>query len=213
MLPPLVLCWVGIPLLRFHLHPSQCRSIGQAIGLTAYPPQRAAIFTMPPHSNLPAYFRLGALFEVSDISTTSEPTVPSGIVSFGPADPVCARHLSCKGSLTPRPEVGSSRSPSYGQPSPSGDDWGQVLRQQDYQGGAAPRPQQCKHFELHCQLDVEQTHPNGASPKTPNVRQCKQGCRFHIKRSRLSKQVILLRRASCSVCPPQSSGCYIAATD
>jgi hypothetical protein len=36
MLPPLVLCWVGIPLLRFHLHPSQCRSIGQIIGLTAY---------------------------------------------------------------------------------------------------------------------------------------------------------------------------------
>jgi hypothetical protein len=43
----MVLCWVGIPLLRFHLHPSQCRSIGQAIGLTAYSPQRAAIFTMP----------------------------------------------------------------------------------------------------------------------------------------------------------------------
>jgi hypothetical protein len=64
----------------------------------------------------PAYFRLGALFEVSDISTTSEPTVPSGIVSFGLADPVCARHLGCKGSLTPRPEVGSLRSPSYGQP-------------------------------------------------------------------------------------------------
>jgi len=63
-----------------------------------------------------AYFRLGALFEASDISTTSEPTVPSGFVSFGPADPVCARRLSCKGSLTPRPEVGSLRSPSYGQP-------------------------------------------------------------------------------------------------
>jgi len=30
--------WVDIPLLRFHRHPSQCRSIGQAIGLTAYPP-------------------------------------------------------------------------------------------------------------------------------------------------------------------------------
>jgi len=24
----LILCWVGIPLLRFHPHPSQCRSIG-----------------------------------------------------------------------------------------------------------------------------------------------------------------------------------------
>jgi len=66
----MVLCWVGIPLLRFHLHPSQCRSIGQAIGLTAYSPQRAAIFTMPPHSNLPRLFRLGALFEPLDIPTT-----------------------------------------------------------------------------------------------------------------------------------------------
>jgi hypothetical protein len=43
----MVLCWVGIPLLRFHPHPSHRRSIGQAIGLTAYPPQRVAIFTMP----------------------------------------------------------------------------------------------------------------------------------------------------------------------
>jgi hypothetical protein len=102
-------------LLRFHPHPSQCRSIGQTIGLTAYPPQRAAIFTMPLLTRTcPTYFRLRALFEVSDISTTSEPTVPSGIVSFGPADPVCARHLSCKGSHTPRPEVGNLRSPSYG---------------------------------------------------------------------------------------------------
>jgi len=102
-------------LLRFHPHPSQRRSIGQTIGLTAYPPQRAAIFTMPLLTRtFPAYFRLRALFEVSDISTTSEPTVPSGIVSFGPADPVCARHLSCKGSPTPRPEVGSLRSPHYG---------------------------------------------------------------------------------------------------
>ena len=114
MLPPLVLCWVGIPSLRFHPHRSQCRSIGQAIGLTAYPPQRAAIFTMPPHSNLPRLFRLRALFEASDISTASEPTVPSGIVSFGLADPVCARHLSCKGSLTPRLKVGSLRSRHYG---------------------------------------------------------------------------------------------------
>jgi len=112
---PILFAWVGIPLLRFHPHPSHRRSIGQTIGLTAYPPQRAAIFTMPPHSNLPAYFRLRALFEASDISTTSEPTVPSGIVSFGPADPVCATHLGCKGSLTPRPEVGSLRSLSYGQ--------------------------------------------------------------------------------------------------
>jgi len=40
----LILCWVGIPLLRFHPHPSHRRSIRQAIGLTAYPPQRAAIF-------------------------------------------------------------------------------------------------------------------------------------------------------------------------
>ena len=86
MLPPLVLCWVGIPLLRFHPHPSQCRSIGQAIGLTAYPPQRAAIFTMRLLTRAcPAYFRLRALFEALDISTTSEPTVPSGIVSFGPS--------------------------------------------------------------------------------------------------------------------------------
>jgi len=56
----------------------------------------------------PAYFRLRALFEASDISTTSEPTVPSGIVSFGPADPVCANHLSCKGlaySTTRRQEL------------------------------------------------------------------------------------------------------------
>ena len=112
----MLLSGVGIPLLRFHPHPSQCRSIGQAIGLTAYPPQRAAIFTMPLLTRtFPAYFRLRALFESSDISTTSEPAVPSGIVSFGPADPVCATHSSCKGSLTPRPEVGSLCSPSYGQ--------------------------------------------------------------------------------------------------
>jgi hypothetical protein len=92
-------------LLRFHPHPSQFRSIGQTIGLTAYPPQRAAIFTTPSLTRTcPAYSRLRALFEASDISTISEPTVPSGIVSFGPADPVCTRHLSCKGSLTPRPK-------------------------------------------------------------------------------------------------------------
>jgi len=99
-------------LLRFHPHPSQCRSIGQTIGLTAYPPQRAAIFTMLLLTRtFPAYFRLRALFEASDISTTSEPTVPSGILSFGPADPVCARHLSCKGSLTPRLKSGACARP------------------------------------------------------------------------------------------------------
>ena len=82
----MVLCWVGIPLLRFHPHPSQRRSIGRAIGLTACPAQRAAIFTMLLLARAcPAYFRLGALFEASNISTTSEPTVPSGIVSFGPS--------------------------------------------------------------------------------------------------------------------------------
>ena len=42
----MVLCWVGIPLLRFHPHPSRRRSIGQTIGVTAYPPQRAATFTI-----------------------------------------------------------------------------------------------------------------------------------------------------------------------
>ena len=108
----MILSRVGIPLLRFHPHPSQCRSIGQTIGLTAYSPQRAAIFTMPLLTRTcPAYFRLGALFEASDISTPSEPTVPSGIVSFGPADPVCARHLSCKGSLTPRLKSGACARP------------------------------------------------------------------------------------------------------
>jgi hypothetical protein len=112
----ILFAWVGIPLLRFHPHPSHRRSIGETIGLTAYPPQRAAIFTMRLLTQAcPAYFRLGALFEASDISTTSEPTVPSGFVSFGPADPVCANHLSYKGSLTPRPEDGSLHSPSYGQ--------------------------------------------------------------------------------------------------
>jgi len=34
----ILFAWVGVPLLRFHLHPSQCRSIGQTIGLTAYSP-------------------------------------------------------------------------------------------------------------------------------------------------------------------------------
>jgi hypothetical protein len=29
---------------------------------------------------------------------------------------VCARHLSCKDSLTPRPEIGSLRSPHHGHP-------------------------------------------------------------------------------------------------
>jgi hypothetical protein len=32
----ILFAWVGIPLLRFHPHPSQRRSIGQTIGLTAY---------------------------------------------------------------------------------------------------------------------------------------------------------------------------------
>ena len=103
-------------MLRFHPHPSQCRSIGQTIGLTAYPPQRAAIFTMLLLTRtFPAYFRLRALFEASDISTTSEPTVPSGIVSFGPADPVCANHLSCQGLAYSMSEDRSLPSPSYGQ--------------------------------------------------------------------------------------------------
>jgi len=67
----LLFAWVGIPLLRFHPHPSHRRSIGQAIGLTAYPPQRAAIFTMLLLTRAcPAYFRLGALFEPLDIPTT-----------------------------------------------------------------------------------------------------------------------------------------------
>ena len=48
-------------MLRFHLHPSHRRSIGQAIGLTAYPPQRAAIFMMLAHSNLPRLFSVGSL--------------------------------------------------------------------------------------------------------------------------------------------------------
>ena len=63
---------MGIPLLRLHPHRSQCRSIGQTIGLTAYPPQRATIFMMLLLTRtFSAYFRLRALFEVSDISTTS----------------------------------------------------------------------------------------------------------------------------------------------
>ena len=41
-----ILCWVGIPLLRFHPHPSHRRSIGQTIGVTANPPQRAPAFTI-----------------------------------------------------------------------------------------------------------------------------------------------------------------------
>jgi len=57
----ILFAWVGIPLLRFHLHPSHRRSIGQTIGLTAYPPQRAAIFMMLPHSNLPRLFSVGSL--------------------------------------------------------------------------------------------------------------------------------------------------------
>jgi len=82
----LLFAWVGIPLLRFHPHPSQRRSIGQTIGLTAYPLQRAAIFTMLLFTRtFPAYSRLGPLFEASDISTTSEPTLPFGVVSFGPS--------------------------------------------------------------------------------------------------------------------------------
>ena len=44
----------GIPLLRFHPYPSQCRSVGQTIGLTAYPPQRAAIFNTPTASLCPS---------------------------------------------------------------------------------------------------------------------------------------------------------------
>ena len=91
-----------------------CRTIiGETIRNRSEPPYSRCLCLL---ELFPAYFRLRALFEASDISTTSEPAVPSGIVSFGPADPVCARHLSCKGSLTPRPEVGSLRSPSYGQP-------------------------------------------------------------------------------------------------
>jgi hypothetical protein len=40
----MILSRVGVPLLRFHPHSSHRRSIGQAIGLTAYSPQRAALF-------------------------------------------------------------------------------------------------------------------------------------------------------------------------
>jgi len=43
----ILFAWVGIPLLRFHPHPSQRRSIGQTIGVTACSPQRAAIFKTP----------------------------------------------------------------------------------------------------------------------------------------------------------------------
>jgi len=43
----ILFAWVGIPLLRFHPHPSHRRSIGQTIGLTACSPQRAAIFKTP----------------------------------------------------------------------------------------------------------------------------------------------------------------------
>jgi hypothetical protein len=57
----ILFAWVGIPLLRVHPHPSRCRSIGQTIGLTAYPPQRAAIFTMPPYSSLPRLFSVESL--------------------------------------------------------------------------------------------------------------------------------------------------------
>ena len=101
-------------MLRFHPHPSQCRSIGQAIGLTAYPPQRAAIFTTQSLTRTClAYFGWEPYSSLWTSRPHVEPTVPSGIVSFGPADPVCARHLSCKGSLTPRPEVGSLRSRQF----------------------------------------------------------------------------------------------------
>jgi len=63
---------------------------------------------MPPHSNLPYLFRLGALFEPLDIPTTCGAYWPLRacmirLQTFLGRAP----HLSCKGSLTPRPEVGS----------------------------------------------------------------------------------------------------------
>jgi hypothetical protein len=106
---PILFAWVGIPLLRFHLHPSHRRSIGQTIGLTAYPPQRAAMFTMPLLTRTcPAYFG----WEPYSSLWTSRPHVePTGPVRacmirlqrfLG-----CAPHLSCKGSLTPRLKSGA----------------------------------------------------------------------------------------------------------
>jgi len=112
----ILFAWVGIPLLRFHPHPSQRRSIGQTIGLTAYPPQRAAIFTTQSLTRAcPAYFRLRALFEASDISTTSEPTSPSGIVSFGPSRSGVCQTFKLQGLAYSMSEDRSLRSPSYGQ--------------------------------------------------------------------------------------------------
>jgi len=111
----ILLAWVGIPLLRFHPHPSHRRSIGQTIGPTACSPERAAIFMMPLLTRAcPAYFG----WEPYSSLRTFQPYLSllslPGLSHSALADPVCVRHLSCKGTLTPRPEVGSLRSPSYG---------------------------------------------------------------------------------------------------
>jgi len=112
----MVLCWVGIPLLRFHLHPSQRRSIGQTIGLTAYPPQRAAIFTMLLLTRTcPAYFRLGALFEASDLPTTCGAYCPFRDCLIRPSRSGVCQTFKLQGLAYSTTKVGSLRSPSYGQ--------------------------------------------------------------------------------------------------
>ena len=105
---------MGIPLLRFHPHPSQCRSIGQTIGLTAYPPQRAAIFMMLPRSNLPRLFRLGALFEPLDIPTTCGAYCPFRDCIIRPSRSGVCQPFKLQGLAYSTTTVGSLRSRQLG---------------------------------------------------------------------------------------------------
>ena len=157
-------------MLRFHPHPSQCRSIGQTIGLTAYPPQRAAIFTMLPHSNLPRLFRLGALFEPLDIPTTCGAYWPLRACMIRLQTFLgCAPHLSCKGSLTPRLKSGACARANLGH-----DIECRVCHSNQLYGWKNPEPRDRVDEEaLQCQLcghdhrarrgcdsGREQRHPN-----------------------------------------------------
>jgi hypothetical protein len=108
----MVLCWVGIPLLRFHLHPSHRRSIGQTIGLTAYPPQRAAIFTMPPHSNLPRPFSVGSLIRAFGHPDHMWSLLTlAGLYDLTPNIPWMRSTFELQGLAYSTTKVGSLRSP------------------------------------------------------------------------------------------------------
>ena len=115
-------------MLRFHLHPSQCRSIGQAIGLTAYPPQRAAIFTMPLLTRtLPRLFSVGSLIRAFGHSDHMWSLLAlAGLYDSTPNIPWT--RFTFKRSLTPRLKSGACARANLGQRSDSSSPTGSRYR-------------------------------------------------------------------------------------